>query len=151
MFTSYDLHPFTTAVDATVSCPLLPTYVAAAATSAAALFSARAAEKEDKHLAGCVEMERAFLAVVFSTFGGIAPPSACEWLDSLFHTAFATEYLGGGTGQRTAHQRLIFYQSLQAALTRACAEMILKLTPTPSAAAAAAAPTATTTDTTTAT
>ena len=129
-FTSYDLYPYTTAVDATVSCPLLPTYSAAAPTSASALFSVRAAEKEAKHLPGCVELGRAFLAIVFSTLGGIGPPSACTWLDSLFHVAYTAEYLRGGTGQQTAHQRLIFYQSLHAALARSCADMVSSLTPT---------------------
>ena len=92
-------------------------------------------------------MERAFLAIVFTTFGGIGPADACAWLDSLFHTAYTAEYLGGGTGQRTAHQRLVFYQSLQASLTRSCSDMIRHLTPTPhttTAARPAPAPTATT-------
>ena len=80
-----------------------------------------------------IELERAFLPIVFTTLGGIGPPSACAWLDSLFHVAYTTEYLGGGTGERTAHQRLIFYQSLHAALTRACADMIAHLTPTSTA------------------
>ena len=92
-------------------------------------------------------MERAFLAIVFSSFGGIGPPPACSWLDSLFHIAYTTEYLAGGTGQRTAHQRLIFYQSLQASLARSCSDMALHLTPTPlPMTAATAQPTATSAD-----
>ena len=42
-----------------------------------------------------------------------------------------SKYLGGGTGQRTAHQRLVFYQSLQASLARSCSDMAYQLTPTP--------------------
>ena len=71
VFTSFDLHPaaaYTTAVDVTVSCPLLPTYVVASSASASTLFVARSAEKEAKHLPGCVELHRAFLAIVFSSF-----------------------------------------------------------------------------------
>lgn len=140
VFTSFDLLPYTTAVDVTVSCPLLPTYVVASSASASTLFVARSAEKEAKHLPGCVELHRAFLAIVFSSFGGIGPPPACEWLDSLFHAAFTTEYLGGGTGSRTAHRRLIFHQSLQATLARACADMLTHLTPTTATLSATAAP-----------
>ena len=142
MFTSYDLHPFTTAVDATVSCPLLPSHVTAAASSAAHLFATRDREKNAKHLAGCVELERAFLAIVFSTLGGIGPPTACAWLDSLFHTALTAEYLSAQRRHGTAHcpcahQRLIFYQSLQASLARSCSDMAYHLIPTPLATAAA--------------
>ena len=53
---------------------------------------------------------------------------------------FTTEYLGGGTGPRTAHRRLIFHQSLQATLARACADMLTHLTPTTATLSATAAP-----------
>ena len=60
----------------TVSCPLLPSYAAKAATSAAALFDARAAEKNAKHLPGCAQLGRALLAIVFTSLHGIGPAPA---------------------------------------------------------------------------
>ena len=93
-------------IDVTVSCPLLPSHVRAAASDAAAIFRARAAEKDAKHLPGCVDLGRAFLAVVFTTLGGVGPAPAREWLDGLFAASYAAELLDGGTGSRTAHRRL---------------------------------------------
>ena len=139
VFTSYHLHPFITAVDPTVSCPLLPSHLAAAAASASTIFTTRAAEKDAKHLPGCVDLGRAFLAIVWTTYGGIGPPAACDWLDSIFAASYTAEYLSGGTGQDTSHRRLVFYQSLHAALVRGCADMVEHLTPTSANRAAAAA------------
>ena len=139
VFTSYHLHPFITAVDPTVSCPLLPSHLAAAAASASTIFTTRAAEKDAKHLPGCVDLGRAFLAIVWTTYGGIGPPAACDWLDSIFAASYTAEYLSGGTGQDTSHRRLVFYQSLHAALVRGCADMVEHLTPTSANLAAAAA------------
>tara|TARA_B100000795_G_C22433253_1_gene299006 strand:+ start:274 stop:453 length:180 start_codon:yes stop_codon:yes gene_type:complete len=52
----------------------VPSHVISAACSADALyFSARAAGKNEKHLAGCVALGRAFLPVVFTTLLGIGP------------------------------------------------------------------------------
>ena len=124
IITSYDLHPPITAIDSTVSCPMLPTYVAAAALSASALFTARSDEKMDKHLPGCVELGRSFLAIVFSSLGGIGPAAAVDYMDSIFSPALTSERLAGGSGQRTAHRRLLFQQSLSAVIARASADAI---------------------------
>ena len=72
-------------------------------------------------------MGRAFIPVVFTTFGGIGPPEARAWLDSLFSDMFATEVANGGTGQDTQHRRLLFYQSLQASLVRSTTTMAVQL------------------------
>ena len=125
--TSYDRTVYELAIDATVSCALLPAHVAAASSDSSTLFERRAAEKESKHLPGCVAQGRAFLPIVFSTLGGIGPPSAIEWLDSLFTSSFAAERAAGGTGVATARRRTLFYQRLQSSLTRATADMTYHL------------------------
>ena len=119
--------PFVVAVDATVSCPLVPSYVSAASRDSSLIFESRAKEKNAKHLPGCQGMGRAFIPVVFTTFGGIGPPEARAWLDSLFSDMFATEVANGGTGQDTQHRRLLFYQSLQASLLRSTTTMAVQL------------------------
>ena len=131
IITSYDLHPPVTALDVTVSCSLLPSHVRAAASDAAAIFRARAAEKDAKHLPGCVDLGRAFLAVVFTTLGGVGPAPAREWLDGLFAASYAAELLDGGTGSRTAHRRLCLVTAMQASLVRSTTDMILHLTSPP--------------------
>jgi hypothetical protein len=83
-----------------------------------ALFAARTKEKDQKHLAGCVELGRAFLPVVMTTLLGIGPRPAREWLDSLFSDLYVQEVAGGGTGSDAAHRRLLFIQSLQASAVR---------------------------------
>ena len=108
----------------TVSCPLLPSYAAKAATSAAALFDARAAEKNAKHLPGCTQLGRAFMPFVMTTLLGIGPRPARSWLDSLFSAAYAQELASGGTGCDTAHRRLVFIMSLQASAVRSTAHMV---------------------------
>ena len=110
--------PYTLAIDVTVSCPMLPSHVAAAAADANALFTARAKEKDRKHLPGCVQLGRAFLPVVMTTLLGIGPRSARDWLDSLFSDLYVQEVAGGGTGSDAAHRRLLFVQSLQASAVR---------------------------------
>ena len=72
-------------------------------------------------------MGRAFIPVVFTTFGGVGPPEARAWLDSLFSDAYATEIADGGSGHDTQHRRLLFYQSLQASLVRSTTTMAIQL------------------------
>ena len=118
VITDYSGHPPITALDATVSCPLAPSYSSSAALDAATLFTARASEKLRKHLPGCAELGRTFLPVVFTTLLGIGPASALEYLDSIFSAALANEIIAHGTGRPIALRRLVFYQSLQATLIR---------------------------------
>ena len=125
--TSYDRSVFELAIDATVSCPLLPAYLSAAAANSSRMFDDRAALKDSKHLEGCRAQGRAFLPIVFSSLGGIGPPPALEWLDSLFLTSFAAERAACGNGVVTSRRRALFYQRIQASLTRATADMTLEL------------------------
>ena len=78
--------------------PPLSSHVASAAASADALFIARAAEKNEKHLAGCVGLGRAFLPIVFTTLLGIGPQDAREYIGSLFSDLYVAEHLAGGSG-----------------------------------------------------
>ena len=126
--TAYDAVPPITAIDVTVSCALLDSYVSDASKDGNLIFAVRAKEKNEKHLAGCVDLERAFLPIVFTTHLGIGPSSAREWLDSLFTRSYLDEIAAGGSGCTTAHRRLIFYQSLQTVLVRVTTDMIQHLT-----------------------
>ena len=137
-----DRPPYAMAIDVTVSCPLVPSHVAAAAVSANALFIARAAEKNEKHLAGCVELGRAFLPIVFTTLLGIGPQDAREYINSLFSDLYVAERLAGGSGHDANHRRVLFMQSLQATVVRANTRMTLVLSaPSPNAPAPSAPPT----------
>ena len=107
---------------------MIPTYAPAAATDATALFTARAAEKNNKHLAGSIAQERAFLPIVFSTLGGLGPPEAVHYLDSLFSEVYAAELAATGTTRRTCHLRTLFLQSLLVSLAAATADMAASLT-----------------------
>jgi hypothetical protein len=133
------------AIDVTVSCPMLPSHVTAAAADADSLFTTRAAEKNDKHLRGCIDQGRAFLPLVFSSLGGLGPPEAFHYLDSIFSELYTDERLRTGTVRHTSHLRTLFLQQLLASLTSASADMAQALpaaAATDSAADAAAHPTA---------
>ena len=105
----------------------VPSHVVAAAVSANALFIARAAEKNEKHLAGCVGLGRAFLPIVFTTLLGIGPQDAREYIDSLFSDLYVAERLAGGSGHDANHRRVLFIMSLQATVVRANTRMALSL------------------------
>ena len=137
-----DRPPYALAIDVTVSCPLVPSHVTSAACSADALFSARAAEKNGKHLAGCVALGRAFLPVVFTTLLGIGPRDAREYLSGLFSDLYVAERLAGGSGHDANHRRVLFIQSLQATVVRANTRMALVLSAPPPAADAPTTPAA---------
>lgn len=72
-----------------------------ATADANALFETRATEKNAKHLPGCVALERVFMPVVFSSLGGLGPPEAVHYLDSLFVDAYADELLRTALAVRT--------------------------------------------------
>jgi len=115
---------------------LLPAYAAAAAKNTAALFTARATEKYNKHLAGSIAQERTFLPVVFTTLGGLGPPESVHYLDSIFSETYAAELAATGTTRRTSHLRSLFLQSLLASLTASTADLASSLTRDASLAAA---------------
>ena len=56
-----------TAIDVTVSYPMLPTYIAAALKDAEAIINKRDKEKTDKHGPGCEAQHRDFMAAVYTT------------------------------------------------------------------------------------
>ena len=128
-----DRPPYAMAIDVTVSCPLVSSRVASAAASADALFIARAAEKNEKHLAGCVGLGRAFLPIVFTTLLGIGaqrPQDAREYISSLFSDLYVAERLAGGSG--AGHDaNVLFMQSLQATVVRANARMAVVVSASP--------------------
>ena len=130
-----DRPPYAMAIDVTVSCPLVPSHIASAATSVDALFTARAAEKNGKHLAGCVQLGRAFLPIVFTTLLGIGPRDAREYLSSLFSDLYVADRLAGGSGHDANHRRVLFLMSLQAAVVRANTRMVIVLSAPPPPAA----------------
>ena len=107
---------------------MLPSHVVAAAKDAATIFTTRAAEKNNKHLAGCIAQERAFLPVVFTTLGGLGPPETVHYLDSFFSETYAAERAATGSTRRTNHLRTLFMQSLLASLTASTADMAAQLT-----------------------
>ena len=123
VITLFRAYPPVLAIDVTVSCPMLPSHVAAAAADADTLFATRAAEKNDKHLRGCNDQGRAFLPLVFSSLGGLGPPEALHYLDSIFSELYADERLRTGTVRHTSHLRTLFLQQLLASLTSASADM----------------------------
>ena len=125
---------------------MLHSHAPAAARDAAALFAARAAEKNNKHLAGSIAQERAFLPIVFSTLGGIGPPESLHYLDSFFAASYTAELTATGTTRRTAHLRTCFLQSLLAALATGTADMASHLTRAAADAPAAADDAAATAD-----
>ena len=110
--------------------------------SANALFIARAAEKNGKHLAGCVGLGRAFLPIVFTTLLGIGPQDAREYINSLFSDLYVAERLAGGSGHDANHRRVIFIMSLQATVVRAntCMALVLSAPPPVANAPARSAP-----------
>ena len=114
-------------------------------TSAAHIFDARALEKNNKHLAGSIAQGRTFLPIVFTTLGGIGPPEAVHYLDTLFSDSYASELAASGSTRHTAHARRLFYQSLLATLTKATADMASALTNAAFDASAADASSATST------
>ena len=137
-----------------ISCPLLlPTHSPAAAISAAHLFDCRALEKNNKHIAGSIAQGRTYLPPRRlhqpHLVGGIGPPEANHYLDTLFSDSYASELAASGSTRNTAHARRLFYQSLLATLTKATADMTSALTiaafdastaDAPSAAGSAASP-----------
>ena len=64
----------------------------------------------------------------FSTLGGLGPPEAVHYLDSLFSEVYAAELAATGTTRRTCHLRTLFLQSLLVSLAAATADMAASLT-----------------------
>ncbi len=88
----------------------------------------RAAEKINKHMAGCLALGRAFLPAVFTTLGGVGPRSFLAYIDRVFSDAAALEILAGGRGKLARHRRQVFYAGLHATciIIRSHEEILLK-------------------------
>ena len=80
---------------------------------------------------GCLAVGRAFIPVVLTTFGGIGPADARDYLDGLFTQAHAQERAAGGSGAVTARRRTLFYQSIQALLLRVTSDMVVHIATIP--------------------
>ena len=125
-------HP--TAIDFTVSCPLLPTYAAAAALDAHAIIAARAAEKTAKHASGSAARGRLFLPWVITTFGGIGPAAIWHFIDSIYATSSSLANLNLTSAHAVAIRKAHFLASLQAALIRSSFAMLTLHTAAPTTA-----------------
>ena len=134
-------HP--TAIDFTVSCPLLPTYAAAAALDAHAIITARAAEKTAKHASGSAARGRLFLPWVITTFGGIGPAAIWHFIDSIYATSSSLANLNLTSAHAVAIRKAHFLASLQAVLIRSSFAMLTLHTAAPTAAPTTAQPTGT--------
>jgi len=125
-----------TAIDFTVSCPLLPSYLAAAITDASAIITTRADEKISKHAAGSAARNRLFLPWVITTFGGMGPHSIWHWIDSIFASSASLARLSESSTHAIARRKAAFLACLQATLTRSCYDMLITHTSPPPTAAA---------------
>ena len=123
-----------TAIDFTVSCPLLPTYAAAAALDAHAIIAARAAEKTAKHASGSAARGRLFLPWVITTFGGIGPTTIWHFIDSIYATSSSLANLNRTSAHAVATRKAHFLASLHAALIRSSHAMLTLHTAAPTTA-----------------
>ena len=123
-----------TAIDFTVSCPLLPSYATAAADDAHAIITARAAEKTAKHASGSAARGRLFLPWVITTFGGDGPASIWHFVDSIYATSSSLANLNLTSAHAVATRKAHFLASLQAALTRSSFAMLTLHTAAPTTA-----------------
>ena len=111
------------AIDVTVSCPMLPTYIGAAMKDALAIFRLREKEKVDKHGPGCEAMGRDFMAAVFTTFGGVHGKPFLELFSNIFAEAITADRRAGGTGWAPAQRKVRAREAIAAVLARGSAQM----------------------------
>ena len=117
-----------TAIDVTVSNPMLPTYIAAALKDAEAIISKRDKGKTDKHGPGCEAQQRDFMSAVYTTFGGYGAKPFISLLEAEYKQLFEEAQDGGGTGYREAMKKARALQHLAAVLHRGSARMASQLT-----------------------
>ena len=108
--------PPTVSLDITVSCPLLPSYLADAAADASAIFAERDREKRAKHYAGCTARDRAYHTFCLTTFGGLGPPETIAYFDHVFLRSASREVAAGLSRRDALHRRQCFYAAVHAAL-----------------------------------
>ena len=126
-----DEHP--TAIDFTVSCPLLPSYIAAAVSDASAIFTQRAAEKTKKHADGSAHRGRVFLPWVITTFFGIGPPAIWYFIDATYASSAALARLHRTSYHLVARRKAAFLATLHATLIRSNFNMLTTHTTAPAA------------------
>ena len=114
------------AIDFTVSCPLLPTYLPAAVSDpqAVILIATRATEKTAKHAAGSASRNRLFLPWVITTFGGMGTPSIWHYIDTIYAASASLARLSNSTFHAVARRKASFLATLQATLIRSCFAML---------------------------
>jgi hypothetical protein len=93
-----DRQPRPKAVDASLSCPLLPSHLAAAIVAASAIFLARAAEKSAKH--------------------AVAPPGFVKWLEEEHYLAGLAAASTGGSRHDSNYAYSCLQQTVQAVIAR---------------------------------
>jgi len=123
-----------TAIDFTISCPLLPSYAAAAALDAHAIITARAAEKTAKHASGSAARGRLFLPWVITTFGGIGPATIWHFIDSIYATSSSLAILNLTSAHAVATRKAHFLASFHASLIRSSYAMLTLHTAEPTTA-----------------
>ena len=126
-------HP--TAIDFTVSCPLLPSYLPAATTDPHAILTSRAADKTAKHAKGSADRNRTFLPFVITTFGAIGPPSAWHYIDEIYATSSSLARQHLTSPHLVARRKAGFLALLHAVLIRSCFRMLTVRTSGPAATA----------------
>ena len=117
-----------TAVDVTVSNPMLDTYRERAMLDAHAVLAKRDEEKTKKHGPGSEALGRAFIAAVFTTFGGFGGRDFRALLKEEFDQLRFDECHGGGTGYAATRRKARATERLAAALHRGSARMASELT-----------------------
>ena len=116
------------AIDVTVSCPMLPTYIQGAQHDAKDVMRRRDKEKTDKHGPGCEALGRTFAAAVYSTFGGVYGKEWLKLFDQIFHDNIQADKLAGGTGWRPAQDKVQAREQIITTLMRGSAAMASQLT-----------------------
>jgi hypothetical protein len=113
-----------TAIDFTVSCPLLPTYLPTAVRDPTDIIQRRAAEKTSKHGPGSAARDRLFLPWVLTTFGGMGPKSIWHYVDTIYATSASLARASKAERHVVASRKADFLAALQAILTRSCFHMM---------------------------
>ena len=124
--TCYAFQPPTTSFDITVSCPLLPSYRAAATLSSSAIFDTRHAEKAAAHLHGLTAQGRAYHTLCLTTLNGIGPDPVFAYVDQVFLRSASRETAAGGSPHDAMHRRDICYASITASSVRATAVLLCR-------------------------
>ena len=124
--TAYHRRPEHLGIDATVAVPLLPSYVNAAMSSAAHVFTLRSQAKSKKHIGFSADTNgtKGFVAIVVNNFGAMGPDAFWEWFDGAFAEAVLGDIRSGETGRSALQRKSVALQTAQASLMRATAEMV---------------------------